>query len=370
MDLMPGANFDEVWKALSGAFDQNTLTNMMRVGLGKRLDHYTGAGTFTQMTFELLQRAEMEGWHVELIQAAHRFNSGNAALTLVHAKYGLSPSISVQDAGVVVDGDSAPTTIAGFEKTVKPHNPMVHYDDFHRKMEEASNWVCSIELDGVGLGTGFLIATDLVMTNYHVMESIVENREYAKKIGCRFGYRRLSNGATLEGVLVGLADEWDVCATKYSDAERDGQPEAKLPMENELDFSVIRLSEEIGSRPIGPSASGAPPRGWCKFPQSLPITTPPLPIIIVQHPNGEPLQIAFETHGIKQINANATRVRYDTTTARGSSGSPCFSFDWVPVALHHYGDPTSGLAKADYNQGIPFTAIREYLNNNGHEGLI
>ena len=76
-----------------------------------------------------------------------------------------------------------------------------------------------------------------------------------------------------------------------------------------------------------------------------------MPIMIVQHPKAEPLALAVDTLGVQSLNANKTRVRYNTNTESGSSGSPCFNINWGLVALHHYGDPLYDQAR--YNQGIP-----------------
>ena len=93
-------------------------------------------------------------------------------------------------------------------------------------------------------------------------------------------------------------------------------------------------------------------------------------ILIAQHPDGQPMKLALDTDAVDRakgfwLNAPGTRLRYATNTEGGSSGSPCFDFDWRLVALHHYGDPkTNGtnLRKfGDYNQGVPIGVIRDRL---------
>jgi hypothetical protein len=77
-------------------------------------------------------------------------------------------------------------------------------------------------------------------------------------------------------------------------------------------------------------------------------------IFILQHPKGGPLKLAVGA--VDKLNANHTRLRYDTKTDSGSSGSPCLDAKLNLVALHHGGDPdTTRLAK--YNQGIPIDKI-------------
>jgi len=94
---------------------------------------------------------------------------------------------------------------------------------------------------------------------------------------------------------------------------------------------------------------------------------PDAPLLIVQHPHGQPLKLALETRSITTVNANRTRVRHRTNTERGSSGSPCFNVHWELVALHHCGDPDdspAGLAR--WNQSIPVDTIVALIIRRGH----
>jgi V8-like Glu-specific endopeptidase len=62
------------------------------------------------------------------------------------------------------------------------------------------------------------------------------------------------------------------------------------------------------------------------------------------------------------VNANKTRVTYQTGTQPGSSGSPCFNQFWNLVALHHAGDPLyPDLMPGAFNEGIPIVRIVERL---------
>ena len=51
-------------------------------------------------------------------------------------------------------------------------------------------------------------------------------------------------------------------------------------------------------------------------------------------------------------------MRYDVTTASGSSGSPCLPFDLDIIGLHHAAEPASNPR---YNQAIPLWAIAKDL---------
>jgi V8-like Glu-specific endopeptidase len=80
------------------------------------------------------------------------------------------------------------------------------------------------------------------------------------------------------------------------------------------------------------------------------------------------LAVALDTSGFKSVKANSTRMRYSANTEGGSSGSRCFDIHWSLIALHHSGDPLRD--QAQYNQGIPISAIRERLERQGRAAFI
>src|SRR5262249_10494583 len=220
--------------------------------------------------------------------------------------------------------------------------------------------VCRIEIrvngGGQVFGTGFLIKGDRVLTNWHVVECIaaVEDKDpnyngpraTASDLVCRFDYKVLSNGVVNSGTTFRLAAEWRVAVSRNNPAGREPRPD-------ELDFAVIQLSAAAGDLPVG-DRSNAPgdKRGWIDLPgaDAKPDFKEHSPLLIIQHPLGDPLKFAWESDAIQSVNAGRTRVRYSTNTEEGSSGSPCFDENLNLIAVHHSGDP--GF-KATYNEGIP-----------------
>jgi V8-like Glu-specific endopeptidase len=122
------------------------------------------------------------------------------------------------------------------------------------------------------------------------------------------------------------------------------------PQPKDLDYALLRLTTQ------------APNRGYLKLSDSPPSAAGD-PLIIVQHPDGEPLRFAIDTTSVIGLVHDGLRLRYSTNTAPGSSGSPCFSMDWDLLALHHLGDPKSGLAT--FNQGVPVGLIRKSIEADG-----
>ena len=60
-------------------------------------------------------------------------------------------------------------------------------------------------------------------------------------------------------------------------------------------------------------------------------------VTIIQHPNGEPKQLAIRKNQV--VDELELFIPYQTDTDPGSSGSPVFNDQWEVVALHHSGVP-------------------------------
>ena len=228
-------------------------------------------------------------------------------------------------------------------------------------MTRVEGHVCRITLDGAARGTGFLVGPDTVLTNYHVLEPVLTDPTRAGGVECQFDYKVLADRSRL-GTPVGLkAADWLVDACPCTAGEAAGDPERTIPTADELDYALVRIAEPLGSRPLAAQpGDGAPRRGWVRVPEKdkAPGFAAKMAIIIAQHPDGDPLKLALDTDAIDQerdhtlgLRPGGMRVRYATNTLGGSSGSPCFDFDWNLIALHHYGDTSYNQPR--YNQGVP-----------------
>lgn len=213
------------------------------------------------------------------------------------------------------------------------------------KLALVSEATCRIEFPaGQPQGTGILVAPDLVLTNYHVVETQLQRKLGAGDIVCRFGYARDTKGCN-EGTVYKLVDgnEWAIACSPYDEADESGKDDASP---SRLDYALLRLQFAITDWEPIPLAANA----------DLPVAD--LPVLIVQHPAGTPQALAIgKSLG---MNKSGSRFRYDTDTLAGSSGSPVLDQALKLVALHHAGDPRSSI-RAEYNQGIPISMIAESL---------
>jgi V8-like Glu-specific endopeptidase len=344
--------FNQVFESLRAAYNVAGLRQMLRTRLGKRLDEISLAGDFRQIVFELLEAAEREGYTQQLVVAARQSNPDNEQLLAAAQTLGLAVSNSA------------------LEKKVR-ELPFVDIAQWRAKLGAIETQVCRVETPG-GYGTGFLVSPRTVLTNYHVVEEVIKGMAKPSSVVLRFDYKRSTDGTTLHpGTEFRLvAKDWLADSSPYSKADDVDDP-ALTPGAEELDYALLRIEGDPGSHPVSASTAepGAPARGFIKVPTVAVDLRADEPLLIVQHPKGAPLKLAFDTLSITTVNGNRTRVRYRTNTEGGSSGSPAFDANWNLIALHHAGDPDAKPATlARWNQGIPIDAVRALITKRGLAG--
>ena len=252
----------------------------------------------------------------------------------------------------------APTNASapGLQRNVRPHLTKLDVFVWRERLSQIERRVCRVEVGNNAAGTGFLVGPDTVLTNWHVVKPF---KDRLGELECRFDYLKLPNGAVQAGYLAALHADGCLDFSSFSQAEITKTPDTPPPQEDELDYALLRLATRIGDQDV----NGAR-RGWIVMP-AAPVPTPAgAPLLIVQHPQGEPMKLALDTEAIIGPNAGKTRIRYKTNTDPGASGSPCFSMDWDIVALHHFGDP-AWQRLPEFNQGIPIHLINQRLNAKG-----
>lgn len=361
---LTGGQYEEFCLALVDAFPTaSALEQMLRFRLSKNLSRYALGNNLFDVAFKLVAAAEAEGWTLALIAGARDANPGNAKLLALAAQFGLAPRVP-----------------AGFdlERVIREAHAFVDVEIWLSRLGEIAGQVCRVEValnDGhIVFGTGFLVGPDLVLTNYHVMEDVImgEARRSAgawakpQDVTLRFDYRRSADGTFVRpGCEYKLAHDWLLDFGSMSPVDHEREPKLRLPESDELDYALLRVAGMPGDGTIGPGPSReSPRRGWICLPDDGCALVSGAPLLIVQHPQSEPLKLDVNT--IIDTNRNATRVRYRTNTEPGSSGSPCFDVNWNAVAMHHSGDPNFDRGhEPEYNEGIPLDSIVRLLKHRG-----
>lgn len=158
-------------------------------------------------------------------------------------------------------------------------------------------------------GTGFMVSPSLLLTNNHVLP----DQERAARSTVAFAYQAGVDGRPTMPAVFQLEPRRFFLTDRSLDfslvavGERGGQGE------NLSSFGRLTLSEAQGKVIIGEFVN------------------------IIQHPRGEPKQIALRENQV--IDLLDEFVHYACDTREGSSGSAVFNDQWEVVALHHSAIP-------------------------------
>ncbi|MEO0969613.1 MAG: effector-associated domain EAD1-containing protein [Cyanobacteria bacterium J06639_18] len=359
---LTGQQYKQLRDALVEAFpSQIRLAELVKFQFGKNLNAIAMGDDLDAIAYRLIQTAEAQGWTDELITGARAANPGNPSLFVV-----------AQEVNLTISLPSKLSKVGGLERIVRKTNSFLDVNKWREKLGTIEAQVCRIEITKKNnfpssFGTGFLIAPNVVITNYHVIEPVISGKATPSNVILRFDYKRLPEGKVVnpgtEYRLIEDEDEdenyWLIDRSPYTDND--------LPTIDELDYALLRVGDADGKppgeQPVANNLPNAPKRGWISLPEDPNYEfVPNTPILIVQHPDAQPLKLAFDTDAIIDINQNGTTIKYKTNTEGGSSGSPCFDINWNLVALHHSGDPSYNPS---YNAGSPFSAICRRLEQQG-----
>ncbi|MBN9519919.1 trypsin-like peptidase domain-containing protein [bacterium] len=357
MPPIPGVTVEEICSAFEEAFDKVDLREMLKKRLSLNLASLSGAERWGTIVLDVFEWFERRGRTTDLIRTGYEFNPTHPAMRAIYDKYGLT-GVILQKGGTATE--PVKPAEGGFEKTIKNRLPQLDFSVWRTQMTQVEGRVCRVEINGNPAGTGFLVGPDAVLTNYHVLESVLTGDTPATKVACRFDYKLLAEKSKVEGLVVPLhPTEWSLDNSPYSPAEKTRTPDTPPPTGDQLDYALVRLAERVGEKAFTPKGGAeAQTRGWLSLPTTPTAFTKDMPLMIVQHPDGGPLKLAVDTESVIGEVADGLRVRYRTNTEPGSSGAPVFDLTWNLVALHHLGDPAADLPPT-YNQGIPLNKIRD-----------
>lgn len=161
----------------------------------------------------------------------------------------------------------------------------------------------------LGFGTGFLVSSRLLLTNHHVLATGDE----AARSDFELGYQDDTAGRLSAAVVFDL------------------DPEAFFLADPGLDFAVVAVRERSGQGELLTDF------GWNRLIAQQGKVVLGECVNIIQHPNGEPKQLALRANRVVDLLDGF--IHYETDTLAGSSGSPVFNDQWEVVALHHSGVP-------------------------------
>jgi hypothetical protein len=276
--------------------------------------------------YSILDQADKRGKVLDVIRAARRDYPEDASL--IQAENGQlttarGPLIGQLPWNGQLGGDT-------LEKIIRDQSTLLPISFLETGLDRARAVARIQRADGT-LGTGFLTAGNILVTNHHVLPSEAE----ARAAVARFNYQQTAAGLDREPASVSLA------------------PEAGFATSAEDDWTAVRLQADANA-------------AWGAI-AILPIDVGQVRYVnIIQHPGGGPKQIALYHNVV--VWADVRRVQYLTDTQPGSSGSPVFDSQWQLVALHHSGGwlPDPGTQQLVFrNEGINVNCLRRGLQQAG-----
>jgi V8-like Glu-specific endopeptidase len=183
-----------------------------------------------------------------------------------------------------------------------------------------------------GLGTGFLIQNNLLITNNHVISNPMEAR--AAKVSFNFQKTATADDARVAEYLL------DPDAT-FATSPMDDWTAVRVTGNPNIDCGMLELTD------LAVKATDY--------------------VSVIQHPGGMPKQITL-SHSVVTF-ADDHRVQYLTSSMPGSSGSPVFDSNWRVVALHQSSGwfPEREKSSRVYfrNEGIHVRVLLEGLRRHG-----
>ena len=164
-------------------------------------------------------------------------------------------------------------------------------------------------VEPVGFATGFLVSPSVLLTNWHVFSDAGS----ARGTGANFLHEHGD-----AGVARGVTFELD--------------PEALFFADEALDFAIVAV------RPTAVTGEQLSSLAFLTINGSTGKTLPGMPIKIVEYPDGGAKRYATQNCRLLDLRDDGF-LRYETDTAEGSSGSPCFTEIWEVCGLHHASIP-------------------------------
>jgi len=193
--------------------------------------------------------------------------------------------------------------------------------NYFARGQRAARSVCRIIFLGPGgrergYATGFLVSPRLLLTNAHVFHQAAE----------------------AEAAIVEFDFQLDVMGRPMATERFRLRPGNYFYASELLDFSLVAVDANPLLRGVSLDSYG-----WLQLNPTLGKLNVGEFVSIIQHPGGDPKQVAIRENKVLEIGPKAapTRLAYLCDTAPGSSGAPVFNDAWQVVALHHSGVPAT-----------------------------
>lgn len=335
MKLQP-SDTGKLMKAMVESFDQDTLDTLFMERFNHTTTRYAG------------QVVDDEARALRIVK---EFQSRNEIELLIALLRDARPKVlELAELAQTVGLFTPPQDSGALQVVVRPgkggtigHDPR----QFRKDLAAREDTICRIVVDGTRFGTGTLVGPDLVLTNYHVVKTVLQDQgSLGGTVVCEFDYRLAASGYTTPATRVKATAA--IASSMFAPEDLASTPvNASTAF---LDYALLRIEQNLADAPI---IGGGDPRGYTRLaPPPASALAARQGVLVLQHPDAQPLRL--DVGAVSE--AFATRIRHTADTLGGSSGAPVFDGDLAFAALHHAGydwprcDPP-------VNQAIPIGLI-------------
>lgn len=330
---------------------------------GKTVFEYVSINTtFELQVGQLLARANGEGWLPSLLGAVRGDRPDREDLQeLLRSVLATVPAVA---AVAVATGSLMPEAVKAELQQLLPGSALVAPETMQRRMRA----VCRIEYADqipAGGGTGFLVGSDLVLTNWHVIRRVIDAPGTVSQLRFRFDLFSVAAAADSGGRVANAADKSPAVLWWRPAGGVELSGGRREPSKEELDYALVRLSEPVGNDVL-PDTGGR--RGHMPFGRAAPEPVDGSTLMILQHPLRGELQFALGT--ILGRNDTGSRLLHSAATQHGSSGSPVLDAELGLIALHNGARFGSPRAVQAFNTAVPVRLIGDDLVDAGLAGVL
>jgi endonuclease G len=203
----------------------------------------------------------------------------------------------------------------------------------------AARAVCRLVQDGQAVGTGFLVAPGVILTNNHVIASKAE----ASAFVAEFDYELDVEDQPRRPVVRFRLDPERAFVTSSS---REG-----------LDFTFVAVAHTSIDR-----TEQILTFGWLPMDERRDKILEGEPAVIIQHPRGDPKRLCL--FAAELVDRPEDYIHYTTDTDGGASGSPVLNRGWLLIGLHHAATTTDKKRRGHpivVNEGIRVSSMIQAL---------